>query len=140
MLFIHNRTRWILSAFAICLLTVAYLFQRFDFSSLLGNYSPNARFILNKSFRFIVNDIACLLLIGAIFNKPGYLRISTIFFIAEMFILLPLYFVLKLNMEGDSEISSPLLSQLHRMIVNPLLMIILLMGFFYQDYFSKKPA
>jgi exosortase F-associated protein len=115
-----------------------YLFQRYDFSLLLGSYSPNTRFVLNKSLRFIANDLACLVLIGTIFNKSRYLRLSSVFFVGEMFLLLPVYFILKLSMEGDSEISSPLLSQLHRMIVNPLLMIVLMMGFFYQDHFSKK--
>jgi len=52
----------------------------------------------------------------------------------EFFILLPIYFIMKLSLEGDSEISSPLLSQLHRMIVNPLLMIILILGLVYQDF------
>jgi exosortase F-associated protein len=138
-LFKHNRDRWIIGAFAISLLAATYLFQRLDISSLLGSFSSNMRFVLNKSIRFIANDIACLLLISAVFNKPAYLRLSSVFFIGEMFILLPLYFVLKLSLEGDTEISSPLLSQLHRMIINPLLMIVLMMGFFYQDYFSKKP-
>ena len=86
----------------------------------------------------MVNDIACLLLVAAIFNKPGYLRLSAWIFLTELLVLLPIYFVLKLTLEGDSEISSPLLSQLHRMIVNPLLMIVLIMGFIYQDYFWKK--
>lgn len=86
----------------------------------------------------MVNDIACLLLVAAIFNKPSYLRLSAWIFLTELLVLLPIYFVLKLTLEGDSEISSPLLSQLHRMIVNPLLMIVLIMGFIYQDYFWKK--
>lgn len=86
----------------------------------------------------MVNDIACLLLVAAIFNKPSYLRLSAWIFLTELLVLLPIYFTLKLTLEGDSEISSPLLSQLHRMIVNPLLMIVLIMGFVYQDYFWKK--
>ena len=104
----------------------------------MGDPSPNVRFIFKKSVRFILNDSACLLLIMAIFNKYNYIRMSAWVFLVELFFFLPVYFVLKLSLEGDSEISSPLLSQLHRMIVNPLLMIVLIMGFFYQDYFSKK--
>jgi exosortase F-associated protein len=137
-LFRHNSARWALGIFAVCLLAAAYLFQRYDFSSILGSYSPNTRFVLNKSLRFIANDAACLLLIAIIFNKASYLRFSSFFFVGEMFLLLPLYFILKLSLEGSSEISSPFLSQLHRMVVNPLLMIVLMMGFFYQDYFSKR--
>ena len=88
--------------------------------------------------RFLINDLACLALIVAIFNSSGYLRLGTLLFVLEFLVLLPLYFALKLTMEGDSEISSPLLSQLHRMIINPLLMIVLMLGFLYQNYFLEK--
>ena len=138
MLFKHRSTRWILGGLAFGLLAAMYLFQRYDFSLVLGSFSPNTKFVLNKSLRFIVNDVACLALIAVIFNKVSYLRLSSVFFLGEMFILLPLYFIVKLSTEGNSEISSPLLSHFHRMIVNPLLMIVLMMGFFFQDHVSNK--
>lgn len=115
-----------------------YLFQQFDFSSLAGQYSGITKFVVNRSVRFILNDIACLLIIIAVFNKSDYLKVSLWIFLVELMILLPGYFIVKLSFEGDSEISSPLLSQIHRIIVNPLLMIILIMGFIYQDYFYQK--
>lgn len=136
----HNWQRWGMGCIALTMLTAAYLFQKFDFSSLAGHHSNNVRFIVNKSIRFLVNDFACLILIAALFNKSSYLKVSAWVFLLELLVLLPLYFLLKLSLEGDSEISSPLLSQLHRMIVNPLLMLVLIMGFVYQDYFIKKPA
>ncbi len=125
----------------VALITLAstYLFQEFDYSSLVGQLEGFSKFIFNKSIRFIINDVACLLLIAAIFRKSSYLRLSALVFILELVVLLPLYFVMKLSIEGDSEISSPLLSQLHRMIINPLLMIVLILGFIYQDYYWKKP-
>lgn len=134
----HNWSRWLTGSFAILLLAAMYLFQRFDFSALAGEYSPPLKFVVNKSLRFVINDLSCLLLVIAIFNKSSYLKVSAWIFLAELLILLPFYFILKLSLEGDSEISSPLLSQLHRMIVNPLLMIVLMAGFLYQDYFWKK--
>ncbi len=127
-----------LGLIAILLMVLTYLFQKFDFSSLAGEYSNVTKFVVNRTVRFIFNDIACLLMIIAIFNKNDYLKLSVWIFFTELFILLPGYFVAKLSLEGDSEISSPLLSQIHRMIVNPLLMIILIMGLLYQDYFYKK--
>jgi exosortase F-associated protein len=134
----HNAPRWFLGAAALVIIVATYLFQQFDFSSLAGIDSHFVKFVVNKSTRFILNDLACLLLIVAIFNKSDYVRISAWVFLVELVILLPLYFVLKLSLEGDSEISSPLLSQFHRMIVNPLLMIVLMLGFVYQDYFYNK--
>jgi hypothetical protein len=56
----------------------------------------------------------------------------------EVFLLLPAYFIVKLTLEGDSEISSPLLSQIHRLIVNPLLMFLLMVGFVYQRVRTKN--
>jgi hypothetical protein len=41
---------------------------------------------------------------------------------------------IKLGWEGDSEISSPLLSFVHRLIVNPLLMFVLMAGLVLQRY------
>ena len=127
-----------LGSVSVMALVLMYLFQQFDFSALAGEYSPNARFVVNKSMRFLINEGSCLLFITAVFNRSSYLRISTWIFLTELVIVLPLYFVVKLYVEGASEISSPLLSQWHRMIVNPLLMIVLMMGFLYQDYFWKK--
>ncbi|CAN5499258.1 hypothetical protein BH10BAC4_BH10BAC4_16090 [soil metagenome] len=134
----HKSLRWIVGALAIAILVAAYLFQKFDYSSLIGNYSSNARFVINRTARFLINDASCLLLIMAIFNQSSYLRVGTWIFLIELIVLLPAYFIVKLSLEGDSEISSPLLSQVHRMIINPLLMIALIMGLFYQDYFWKK--
>ena len=134
----HKLSRWVIGSVALAALAAMYLFQGFDFSGLAGGHSANVRFIINKSVRFMVNDLACLSLIVAIFNKPSYLRVSAWIFLAELLVLLPLYFIVKLSLEGDSEISSPLLSQWHRMIVNPLLMIVLMIGFLYQDYFWRK--
>src|SRR4051812_44327799 len=122
---------------AVSLLAITYLFQQTDFSVFLG-VGSNSKFVINKLIRFLVNDFACLMLIAAIFRNQQYVRFGFRIFLIELFLLLPLYFVLKLSWEGNSEISSPLLSQMHRMIVNPLLMIVLILGFLYQDYIYKK--
>ena len=130
--------RVLLACFAVMILATTYLFQRMDCAAMVGIDSLNGKFIFNKSLRFLLNDGACLLLVIAFFNRPNYLRISAWVFLVEFIFLLPFYFTLKLTLEGNSEISSPLLSQLHRMIVNPLLMIVLIMGFVYQDYFWTR--
>jgi exosortase F-associated protein len=122
---------------AAVMLLATFLFQRFDYSALAGVQSPAGKFIMNRLARFLLNDAACVLLIIAMFNKKKYLYISFLLFLIELFVLLPLYFGLKLMLEGDSEISSPLLSQMHRMIVNPLLMFVLIMALFYQDNIQR---
>lgn len=125
------------------ILLAVYLFQQFNFLLFFcGNiaspancsFHPNTIFIFNKTFRLIVNDMACMILILAIFKERKYLRVAFYIFLFELLIVLPVYFLLKLTLEGDSEISSPLLSQIHRMIVNPTLMILVMIAFSYQKF------
>ena len=97
---------------------------------------PNVVFIINKTVRLVVNDLACMLLIFAVFQRKSYLLVAFYVFIFELLILLPVYFAVKLSLEGDSEISSPLLSFVHRLIVNPMLMFVLIAGFVYQRFVS----
>lgn len=129
---------------ALFILAVVYLFQQFNFLQFLANslglnsnFHPYATFVVNKTARLVLNDMACFALILAIFQERKYLRVAFYVFLFELLILLPAYFIIKLSLEGDSEISSPLLSQVHRMIINPTLMILLMIGFFYQRIFNR---
>lgn len=130
---------------ALLMLISVYTFQRVSVSryliGLIGievtNVHPYIIFILNKTIRLVLNDLACVMLIVALFREKKYLWMGFYVFLFEILVLLPLYFALKLSTEGDSEISSPLLSQIHRMIVNPTLMILLIASFFYQRFQRK---
>ena len=82
----------------------------------------------------MINDFSSFILIFGLFNERKYMKVALGVFLFEIVFLLPLYFVLKLFLEGDSEISSPLLSQLHRLIVNPTLMFLLIAAFLYQRF------
>ena len=136
-------------AAAVLILGMVYLFQRINFLQVLSNMvnvsltgmHPHIFFIFNKTLRLIVNDLACFMIILSIFQERKYLRVAWYVFLFELLVLLPAYFAIKLSLEGDSEISSPLLSQIHRMIINPTLMILLIIGFFYQRLkFNKQDA
>lgn len=136
----QTSSRWFFGLLALLVFTLTYLFQRFNtycffFAENCDGYTA---FIFNKSLRFILNDAACLLLVKIIFLEPKYVRTAFWLFLIELAVLLPSYFILKLTMEGTSEISSPLLSQFHRLIINPTLMILLMFAFFYQNYVSNK--
>jgi exosortase F-associated protein len=125
------------------ILISVYLLQRVN---LLGFLQPglslqsNIPFIVNKTLRLVLNDAACFIFIYALFQEQKYLRVAFFVFLVELVILLPLYFILKLSIEGNSEISSPLLSQIHRLIINPTLMILLIIGFFYQRLKGRHHA
>ncbi len=136
---------FLISLFMIILLMV-YLFQRISYASLMNEWlpealqvvNPNTIFILNKTVRLVLNDLACMIFIYAVFQKQVYLKASFYLFLAELLVMLPVYLFMKLYFEGTSELSSPLLSQIHRLIVNPLLMFLLMMGFVYQRLMYKK--
>lgn len=139
----NKRTTWnkALLIVSLAILGAMYLFQQFNFLGIfltLGNSqvrpSPYFTFIFNKTLRFLINDGACFILIFSLFERKKFLKIAGVVFLIELLILLPIYFVMKYLWEGDSEISSPLLSQLHRLIINPTLMIMLIVAFYYQMY------
>ena len=135
----HRWSRWVLGFLAIAGMAVLYIFQRkLLWFQVLPDQFHYLTFILNRCTRLIVNDALCLLLFVAIFNNTSEVKLASLIFIIELFLILPIYFLLKLNLEGDSEISSPLLSFIHRLVVNPLLMIILLVGLLYQKYRLRK--
>lgn len=126
---------------SILVLASIFLFQRFNFLSYIMaladlNFSvhPYVYFIFNKTLRMIGNDLACMLLIYVFFRERKFLVVAWYLFLVELLVILPVYFMVKLGLEGDSELSSPLLSQFHRIIVNPVLMILLMVGFLYQRY------
>lgn len=132
--------RWALVCLSVIALFLIYVFQRINIAGfLLAGFSPhpNVIFIINKTIRLVLNDLCCLAIIWAIFQEKKYLQIAFYVLLLELLVILPVYFGIKLSLEGDSEISSPLLSQIHRLIVNPTLMLLLMVGFFYQRYTGK---
>jgi exosortase F-associated protein len=135
-----------LSVLALVILASVYIFQHTSLTSLMislldqssWRIHPNLVFAINRAARLVLNDLACFILIYAFFQDRKYLKVAFWVFLVELLVILPLYLSVKLSLEGDSEISSPLLSQIHRLIVNPTLMILLIMGFFYQKLTYKK--
>jgi len=131
---------------ACAILAVVYVFQQVSYAGILngvlpGNWSiqkPNTVFIINRTLRMIINDMACMMLIWGLFKEIKYVKVALIVFCVELLIILPLYFIVKLNLEGPTELSSPLLSQVHRIIVNPLLMVILIIAFYYQKVTTRE--
>jgi hypothetical protein len=84
--------------------------------------------------RLLANDLICFFMISSIFKEKSYRQIAFVVFMIELLVILPIYLFLKLSLEGTSEISSPLLSFIHRLIVNPTLMILTGIGLAYQKF------
>ena len=137
---LHPRNRTLLVILSLTGLVMVYVFQQVNYFHFFFSEGADdsAVFIFNKTVRLIVNDLLCVVLIFALFERKAFVTLAFYVFLFELLIIMPLYFWIKLKTEGDSEISSPLLSQIHRLIVNPMLMIILTAGFYYQKYWSEK--
>lgn len=117
------------------LLAFIYIFQQTDLLPYLGlgNIKNEwLRFSITRAIRLLLNDAACILVIHAVFHDKRYSMVAGYFFCLEFFVLLPIYLAVKLSVEGTAEISSPLLSQFHRLIVNPVLMFVLFIGMYFQ--------
>ncbi len=120
-------------------LACVYVFQRTNYGLLLFEAfgiasNENLIFAINKTLRLLLNDTICVFIIFSIFKEKSYRQVTMIVFLIELLIVLPLYLLLKLNWEGSSEISSPLLSFIHRLIVNPTLMVLTGMALAYQKF------
>jgi exosortase F-associated protein len=111
-------------------LLMIFLFQRIDIATSLGYKGEFIEhFLINRSIRFLLNDIMAVGLIYALFEQRKYVLFSlwaqaggTVFF------LLP-YFMLKIYFP---EYNGPLISFLHRLILNPTLLLLLIPAFYYQ--------
>ncbi|MCX8492556.1 MAG: hypothetical protein ORN54_15975 [Cyclobacteriaceae bacterium] len=132
--------RGLLFFIAITGLVAVFIFQQkltFFWISDSDQYA-NLIFSLNRLLRLLTNDLFMLVLLAAWFNDRSVLKLAFFIQLIDLFILLPVYLVIKLTLEGDEEISSPLLSQFHRLIVNPTLMILVIPAIYFQRQLKKN--
>ncbi|SRR5260221_1819581 len=132
----NNLLNTFLIALAIAGIVFTFLFQDFSFLERL-NVSEQVQFVLRKALRVLLNDLFMLIFITAWFKDWKVTRLAIVIQVIDGFILLPLYLIFKLELEGASEISSPLLSQFHRLIINPTLMILLIPAIYFQKLSRK---
>ena len=123
-----------LAVLSISGLVFVYIYQHFNYVALFSGaeLSTNAVFIFNRISRFIINDLLAILLIWSIFRERKYVVVAFIVQAFGLFVVVPSYLILKLTLEGTSEISSPLLSFLHRVIINPIMILLLIPAFLIQ--------
>ncbi len=121
--------RFIVAAISVSGLVLVFLFQRLDVAILFGAEDNFWRFIINRSIRFLVNDALAVMLIYALFYERKYVLFAVWVQLCGMvFVLIP-YFILKFNFPGYN---GPLVSFLHRLVLNPTLLLLLIPAFYYQ--------
>ncbi len=92
--------------------------------------------ISNKILRYLVNDLAALGIIHALFGRKDYLRLGWWVMWFGLALLLPLYFVGLWLLPPAMSIA---LSYLHRLIMNPVLLMLLIPALYYQSLQEKQP-
>jgi len=126
------RTRVIIGALSIAGLVVVFLFQRIDVATMLGiGESAINRFLINRTIRFLMNDAFAIGLIYALFVERKYVIFSLYVQVAGVVLFLIPYFILKVYLPTYN---GPMISFLHRLILNPTLLMLLIPAFYYQKY------
>lgn len=117
-------------------LIAVFLFQQLDAAKAIGiEGSGVSRFIFNRSLRFILNDGLSIALIYSLFGARKYVLFAIyVQLLSLVFILIP-YFIIKLNYPYYN---GPLINFIHRLVLNPLLMLLLIPAFYYQQRISMK--
>jgi exosortase F-associated protein len=125
----QDKLRILWGVLAIIGLLMVFLFQRIDIATVMGAKDTMWRFIVNRSIRFVLNDGLAILLIYALFQERKYVLFAVwVQLIGLLFILIP-YFIIKFNFP---RYNGPLISFLHRLILNPTLLLLLIPAFYYQ--------
>jgi len=92
-------------------------------------------FILSKILRFILNDFFAILVITALFPEKKYLQFAVGVFALGFVVLLPAYLILFLNYFEETFTYQ---NHIHRVVMNPLLMMLLIPAFYAQKKNSQK--
>ena len=128
-------TRIVVGVFCVSGLVVVYLFQRIDVANYLGVESPLIyKFLINRSIRFLLNDALAIGVIYALFKERKYVIFSLYVQVIGVVLFLLPYFILKIYFPGYN---GPLISFLHRIILNPTLLMLLIPAFYYQRKKSR---
>ncbi len=94
-------------------------------------------FVFNKILRYLLNDLFSISLIHGFFLNKSYTKMAFALMGIGLFFLLPIYLYLYLSaLPGLSS----LLSHLHRLILNPVLMMLLIPALYYQNKLSDKKS
>lgn len=96
---------------------------------LLGITDPRWMFFMNRTIRFLVNDLLAIGLIYGLFGERKYVVFALWVQLAGLVFLLLPYSVLKYYWPAYN---GPLINFLHRLILNPTLLLLLIPAFYYQ--------
>jgi exosortase F-associated protein len=137
--------RWLAGAIGFFGLIAVYVLQNQLFYDPLKGYPMIAgklpddfdgfTYAYQKVIRYLLNDGFALALIYAIFEERKYVQFAVYVFLFGLLFLLPTYLVLFVYF---SEETYTYLNHLHRLVLNPVLMMLLIPAFFYQKRMRQR--
>lgn len=108
--------------------------QKLDYG--MQNAIPHKfAFVFNKTLRYFVNDFFAISIIYGLFQERKYIRFAFYVMIFGLFFLHPTYLLLRFTQPAGF---SSAISHLHRIIMNPVLMMILIPAFYFQKWEGKQ--
>jgi exosortase F-associated protein len=126
--------RIIIGGICVIGLLCVFLFQRWDVGALMGIDSAINRFLINRTIRFLSNDAFTIGLIYALFVERKYVIFALYVQLVGLIVFLIPYFILKLYYPTYN---GPLINYLHRLILNPTLLMLLIPAFYYQKKIKR---
>lgn len=139
------KNKWFVILGAIGLIVV-YVFQMKLFYDPLNDFRFNPKdpqapefdiwkLIASKTIRYIFNDSFALMVIWGLFQNKNYMKFAVAVFMFGFLILLPLYLFLVTHYYLETQ---SFLNHLHRLVLNPVLMMLLIPAFYYQQSLRNK--
>jgi exosortase F-associated protein len=127
--------RWLIASLSVGGLLMVYLFQKTDVAAIFHMEGPLNKFMLNRTIRFLLNDFFMIGLIYALFRERKYIVFALWVQLAGVVLFLIPYFCLKVYFPNYN---GPLISFLHRLILNPTLLLLLIPAFYFQRYNQRQ--
>lgn len=128
--------RWIIGLACVAGLVFVYLFQKLDPAGAINpELSGINRFLINRMIRFLLNDAFMIGLIYALFTEKKYVIFALWVQLVGVVLFLIPYFILKIYYPGYN---GPMISYLHRLILNPTLLLLLIPAYYYQRNAGKR--
>lgn len=124
-----SRWQWIIGGACVFGLAAVFIFQQIDLAAVMGVKENLSRFFINRTIRFFLNDLFTIGLIYALFSERKYVLFALYVQVAGVVLFLIPYFILKLYLPAYN---GPLISFLHRLILNPTLLMLLIPALYLQ--------
>ncbi len=129
----------------VCLAVIRFFESSLFYDPLIAFYKDNylqmpppkleiGRLVLSTGLRFLLNSFVSLVILYIAFRQKSILKISGFIYLLVLVILLPVFYYLLVNMQPDNYFT---LFYVRRFLIQPILILVLLPAFYYQEYIKK---